>query len=69
MESRKVYLLVLVHAHQIKPIVLLRSRLVEFDFAIAECAIQSFIADIAHAVKRKLCPALLQQHRLDGNVI
>ena len=43
-------ILILVHTHEIEPIVFLGSRLVKLDFTISECSKQTLISNIAHAI-------------------
>lgn len=56
-------------AHQVEPVLLLHARPEELDFAITKRAKQSFVPHIAHAVQRELRATLLQQHRLDENIV
>jgi len=53
-------LLVLMHTHQVEPVVLLLTRLEELDFAIPKSAEKSFVSHIAHSVQCKLSASLLQ---------
>lgn len=45
------YELVLVHTHQIEPILLLSARLKEFDLAIPEGAEKALVSDVTHAIQ------------------
>lgn len=64
-----IYILILMDAHQIEPILLLCAWLEEFDLAIAKCPEQTLIPYIAHAVQSELGLSFLQQDRLDHNIV
>ncbi len=57
------------HAHEIEPIFLLRAWLEEFDLAVAKRSEQTFVPYIAHAIKCKLRPTFLEQHRFNKDVV
>lgn len=52
--------LILMYAHDIKPVLLLCAWLKEFDFTVAERPEKTFISDIAHTIQSQLCLAFLQ---------
>ncbi len=62
-------LLVLMHSHEIEPVALLRVWSKEFDFSISKCSKHSLVSDIAHAVKRELGAAFLQENWLHLDVV
>jgi hypothetical protein len=61
--------MVLVHTGKVEPLVFVYVWLEELHIAVAECAEESFIADIAHAIECKLCGTFLKQDRLDLDVV
>lgn len=48
--SHPVYSLILMHTHEIEPILLLRTRLIEFHFTIPKGPKEALVSHIAHAV-------------------
>lgn len=63
------YLLILMNAHQIEPVLLLCTRLKKLDLSVSKGSKQAFISNIAHTIQGKLRLALLQQDWLDDNII
>ena len=61
--------LILMNTHKIEPVILLCTWLEEFDFSICKCSEKTLIPDIAHAIESELRVALLQQNRLDLNIV
>jgi len=61
------------HAHQIEPVTFLYTwkitRLEELHVSITEGSEEAFISDIAHAIECKLSTPLLQQYRLDLDLV
>ena len=49
--ERRYNILILVDAHEVEPVLLLCSRLIELDLAISKCPEQAFISNIAHAIQ------------------
>lgn len=57
--------LILMDTHQIKPILLLSSRLEKLDLPIPEGPKESLISHIAHTIEGKLSLPLLKKHRFN----
>lgn len=57
------------NAHEIEPVLLLCAGPEKLYFPISEGSVQPLIPHIAHTVQCKLSVSLLQQHRLDLDVI
>lgn len=55
--------------HQVKPVLLLSSRLEKLDFSIPESPKKPLISDVAHAIKSKFGMSLLKENWLDQYVI
>lgn len=62
-------LLVLVHAHEIEPLIFVRTRLEELDVSVTKCAKQPLVSHIAHAIEGKLRAPFLKENRLYGNAV
>lgn len=62
-------ILILVDTAQVEPILLLGARPKESGLAVHKGSVKPFITDIAHSVKRQFGASLLQQDRLDDNVV
>ena len=63
------YPLILVDAHEIKPIVLLGSRLEKFDFSVTKRPEQTLVPNVAHAIEGQLCVSFLQEDGLDLDIV
>lgn len=61
--------LVLVDAHEVEPILLLRARPIELDLSITKGAKEPLIPNIAHPIQSKLGSTFLQQNGLDKNIV
>jgi len=57
------------NAHKVEPVLLLSAWPEKLYFPISEGSIQPLVPHVAHAIQCKLSLSLLQQHRLDLNVI
>ena len=64
-----VIVLILVHGHEIEPVLLLRVWSEEFHFPVAKCPEEPLIPDIAHPVQCKLCVTFLEQDWFDCDVV
>lgn len=62
-------LLILVDAHQIKPILLLGTRLKKLDLPVPKGPEKPFISHITHTVKSEFGLSFLQQNRLHEDVV
>lgn len=56
-------------AHQIKPVLLLGTRLKKLDLPVPKGPEKPFISDIAHTVKSEFGLSFLQQNRLHEDVV
>jgi hypothetical protein len=63
--ERRGNVLILVYAHQVEPLVFLRTRLEELDFSISKRSKQSFVTDVTQTIQSEFGPAFLKKHWLD----
>ena len=61
--------LILMNAHQVEPILLLRTRSKELDLPVPERSEKSLISYITHTIQCQLGLPLLQQHRLYDDIV
>jgi hypothetical protein len=62
-------ILILVYAHQVEPLVFLRTGLEEFDFPISKRSKQTFVTDVAHTIQSEFGTAFLEKNWLNFNLV